>query len=379
MSLFRRLVVKQAVLVAVVATLLLAGISGTGIAAAATGSSPTVPLQVDVTVTDFGGTLAVGGRVLGAPSAVTGDVGAAGEFLGNATVTLGRTELVATAAANATVESDVDDVLGTAMARGHLDASVMWMNQTYSVVRDGTLPALRPVAQSTVAAMGASGSASTLQGGHELLASSVWFPLQAGGGGFTITFWDLYWFMVNLLLGLVLVGVFPTFSQRVADGVSHDSLRTGALGLAVLVATPLVLLLFALSLFGLPLALVGSVLFVFLAWVGAIYGRFAVGVWLLDVVPRRLALVGAEREPIENRWAALLVGLVVVGLLIHIPYLGRVVDVVVIALGLGAIAQIVFRTYRRTERSARSTPSVDTTPVAPTSPVDTTSVASEDS
>lgn len=346
-------VTGRVLVLAVVGTVLLAGVPGSGVAAAPTGEQPVVPQQVGVTVDEFEGTVAIGGRVTGDPTAPRGDVGAAGQFLGTATVALGRTNLVATLTANASVVSDVDDVLGTATAQGRVDASVSWLNQTYSLERNATLPSLQPVAPMAMAATGVlPGSAGVQQVGQLSSASAVLVPMQTTGANpFTVTFWDFYGFMVNLLLGLVLVGIFPRFSNRVAAGAASDVLQTGAIGLAVLVAAPLVLLLFALSLFGLPIALVGGLVYFVVAWAGAIYGRFAVGVWLLAVVPRQLSLVGVEREPIENRWAALLVGLLVVGLAIQIPYLGPVVDVVVIAVGLGAITKMWLQTYRRTERS----------------------------
>jgi hypothetical protein len=136
------------------------------------------------------------------------------------------------------------------------------------------------------------------------------------------------------------------------------------------VATPLVLLLLALSLFGLPLAPVGALLFLTLSWVGAVYGRLAIGAWLLDEVPPRLATVGVDRPPIDNRWAALLVGSLPVGVLIQMPYLGPAVDTVVVALGLGALVRIVIRTYRRTERSKAAE--------QPSASLDTSSAVSDD-
>ena len=131
------------------------------------------------------------------------------------------------------------------------------------------------------------------------------------------------------------------------------------------------LLLLALSLFGLPLAPVGALLFLTLSWVGAVYGRLAIGAWLLDgVPPPRLATVGVDRPPIDNRWAALLVGSLLVGVLIQMPYLGPAVDTVVVALGLGALVRIVIRTYRRTERSKAAE--------QPSASLDTSSAVSDD-
>ncbi|WP_435348657.1 hypothetical protein [Haloarchaeobius sp. HRN-SO-5] len=357
---------RLAVVTVVVTTILGAAVLGAGVAGASeTGSqSQVVPQQVDIAVTDFGGDIAFGGRVGGVPGNVTGQVGAAGQFNANAILSIGRMNLTASTAFDASVQGDANDVLGTTVGDWQFNASLGVFDRKLTAFWNGTVPTGQPVAPATVFATDV-GSANAQQVVRWTLPPSVWTPAQTGGGGwFDVSFWELYGFMVNLLLGLILVGLFPAFSRRVADEVTHDALRTGIVGLAVMVVTPLLLLLLVLSLFGFPLALVGGGLFLLASWVGAIYGRFAVGVWLLDVIPRGLSAVGVEQSPIENRWAALFLGLILVGLAIRIPYLGRVVDGVVVALGLGALVRIFLRTYRETERSiplvGRSTGTADT-------------------
>lgn len=316
---------------------------GSGPVAAAVQAPPMQAQQVDVTVSTFGGGLTLGGNVSGDATGVAGDFGASASAGGNLTVVLGGQPFAGTVAADVTLDGDLGAVFDTGVVRWELLAELRGLDRTLSFVRNGTVAAGAPLAPAADREPADSERAAVLAG--------TFLPAQAAAGDWIdVTFWELYGFLVNLLLGIVLVGVFPTFSRRVATGITDDALTTGVTGLAVLVAVPLVLLLVALSLFGLPLALVGALLLLVLSWVGSLYGRFAVGVWLLDVVPRSLAAVGTERGPVENRWAALFVGLVVVALLIQVPYVGRVVDVVVVALGVGALARLVYAGYRRTER-----------------------------
>lgn len=353
---------SKTLLVAVTTLVLFVWVPGTVAGATSAAETHARPQQVGVNVTDIGAGLAVGGDVDGNATVVAGRVGAAGQVGGNASIVLGPVDFDVSAFINASVGTGVGDVLDTGTAEGRVMASVTGLGRTYDVARNATLPTVLPDTPDTRRAARAPGAGGTQLVAIVAPAGGVFPPGQAAPGDwFTVSFWDLYGFMVNLVLGLVLVGVFPAFSRRVVAEVVDDPSRAGLFGIAVLVVTPIVLLLFALSLFAIPMALVGGLLFLVLSWVGAIYGRFLVGAWLLDVVPHLLSYAGVERSRIENRWAALFAGLIVVGLLIRIPYLGRFVDLVVLALGVGAIGQIVYGTYRRTERaeSAGAVPSSD--------------------
>lgn len=169
-----------------------------------------------------------------------------------------------------------------------------------------------------------------------------------------ISFLDVYWQLATLLLGVVVVGVLPRFSRRVADLGAGDPLRTGGAGLAVVLVVPVALLVLGLSLFGIPLAIAGTALCLVLWWVGAVYGRFTVGLWLLDVVSRALAAVDVDVGRVENRWAGLLVGVGVVGILVLLPIVGPLVESAVLLLGLGGISRLAYRWYLRSERTERT-------------------------
>ncbi len=96
-----------------------------------------------------------------------------------------------------------------------------------------------------------------------------------------------------------------------------------------------ILLVVALTIVGISLTILGAVLFGFVAWAGLVYGRFAVAAYVLG------------RFDVENRWAALVVGVVGLALVGTVPILGGIVDGMVALLGLGAIAMLVFSLWRR--------------------------------
>ena len=107
------------------------------------------------------------------------------------------------------------------------------------------------------------------------------------------------------------------------------------MGLLTVVAVPVLLVVLVVTIVGIPLALVGAIVFGLLVWAALIYGRFAVGSWLLSLAD------------VDNRWLALLVGLIVLGLAARISWVGGVIDFVVLLLGLGAIAALGYAGYRR--------------------------------
>ncbi|WP_198665647.1 MULTISPECIES: bactofilin family protein [Haloprofundus] len=170
----------------------------------------------------------------------------------------------------------------------------------------------------------------------------------AGTDGPLVPGWAsvVYGLLMNLLLGAVLLFVFPSFSQRVVLEAARSPGLSGGVGVLSLVVVPLVLLLLVVTLVGIPLALIGSVLFGLLVWVGGVYGRFAVGAVILAYTDR------------EGEWAALVVGIVAVALVVQIPFLGWVVNLAVGLVGLGALLLAFTSGYRRRRAERTATPDV---------------------
>ncbi|WP_297888669.1 polymer-forming cytoskeletal protein [uncultured Halorubrum sp.] len=156
------------------------------------------------------------------------------------------------------------------------------------------------------------------------------------GGGDLLPPWAgaAYGVAANLALGAVLLFAFPRFSRRVGDRVGADPLVSGGVGLLGLVVAPVALLLLAITIVGLPLALVGFAAYGVAIWVGSVYGQYALGAVVLD------------RLDSPNRWLALLLGVVAVALIGLLPWVGGVAELLVLLLGLGALALGLSDAYR---------------------------------
>jgi len=136
----------------------------------------------------------------------------------------------------------------------------------------------------------------------------------------------VYWALVALFFGAVLLALFPRFSSEVATRGSEDPLRSTATGVVSLVAVPLALGAFFLTIVGIPVALAGGAVFVLAAWAGLVYGEYLVG--------RQVVHAAGS----ENRWLALVVGVAGIEALSLVPLLGGLVTLVVLVVGLGALA-----------------------------------------
>ena len=134
----------------------------------------------------------------------------------------------------------------------------------------------------------------------------------------------------SLLLGAILLLATPNFSRRLAEVGTTQPLRSGGVGLLTLVGTPVALLILFVTLVGIPLSLVGFLVFGAVVLAATVYGAVVLGTWLLSLGDYR------------NRWAALVVGVVAVALVRQIPVVGGLFRFVVVLLGLGALATALY-------------------------------------
>ncbi|WP_254532165.1 bactofilin family protein [Natrinema gelatinilyticum] len=297
----------------------------------------------------FAGTVIVRGTVTGDVSAVAGDV---------------------TIASTGSVEGDLEAAAGSVTIEGVVDGDVQigagrvtvaengTVNGTFmvgagNVIVDGTIDGDAEIGAETIR-LGETASITgdlrydgDLEGNTDAVAGSVEEDSSLGvDGGPTVqpfASWivAVYTLVVNLLLGAVLLALFPRFSDNVAASVSTSPIRSGLLGLGVFVGIPVLLIALAITIVGIPLSIVGVIAFSFLLWIATVYGWFAVAAAVLSAIG------------IGNRWLALVVGLVVGAAITRVPIVGGLITFLVLLLGLGAIARGLYghrRTVRERER-----------------------------
>lgn len=317
--------------------------------AAQTGPSGTVVVEEGETVSSIetaAGSVIVRGTVTGDVSALAGDVVIDGTVGGDVNVAAGNVRI------SGSVDGDVNAGAGNVRLEEGGTVGGNFQVGAGNVQLDGRIDGDAVIGAETItlgetASIGGSlrydGS---LQGNRDAVEGEIVRDPSIGSetdpsfesivsGLFTV-----YGFIVNLLLGGLLLLLFPRFSDQIADRVATEPLRTGAIGLGLFVVVPLLLLVFAVTVIGIPLAVAGAFLFAFVAWVALVYGRFALGAWLLSLADY------------ENRWAALLLGLLLGAVFGLVPYVGGLLNFLVFVLGLGALAHGLYARRRRTPPSS---------------------------
>lgn len=286
----------------------------------ATGGTVIVHGTVDGGLQVAGGSVLIDGTVNGPVEVVAGNVRIDGRIRGDVSATGGNVLVDR----NAVVEGDLDAAAGNVVVGGvvggdaRLSAgSVILMPSAsvrgdveYAVGDDGRFDDRGAAVSGTVTRV-------------EDVSPDV---VQFRGPPASIL--AAFGFVVNLLLGGLLLLVAPEFSAGVASRVTTKPVRMGAIGLLTLIAVPIALFVLAITIIGLPFALAAAVLFGLTLWVASVYGRFAIGTWLVGFAG------------VDDRWIALVVGLVVIGVLSRVPWIGWLFAGVAVLLGLGAIAAI---------------------------------------
>ena len=148
-------------------------------------------------------------------------------------------------------------------------------------------------------------------------------------------FHQALWFAGAMLVGWLGLVLFPGFVQASTQAVG-SGWRSLGLGFAVLAGVPVAIIVIAITLVGFPASLM--LLAVYLAaiylakiWVGAFLGRM---------------LLKPARATNADWLLGLLVGLLILTIVGFIPYLGGLVHLAVICLGMGAFAWQLYRASR---------------------------------
>jgi predicted anti-sigma-YlaC factor YlaD len=153
--------------------------------------------------------------------------------------------------------------------------------------------------------------------------------------------WEAVWLAAAFILGLLLHWLFPAlFQSRPQTPVAF--LRTLGLGFLVLVATPVAAIIVAITVIGMPLAVISLVLLLLGVYLAKVFVAAFVGQALTS---------GREGQPPAFA-LRLLLGLVILFVAMNLPYLGGWIAFLVILLGLGMSAMQVYRAWRRPAATA---------------------------
>ncbi len=335
-------VLRGALAAVLAAGLLLAAVPG--LAAADTRTAGTIVVAEDETVdglTAAGGTVLVRGTVEGDLRVVAGNVRVAGNVTGDIDGAVGDLTV------DGRVGGDVSVAAGNLVVREGAEVGGDLRGGAGVVVVNGAVNGTVEVGADTLRL----GPAATVGGDlrydaqlQQASGAEVAGEVRQVDGLAVVPFTDeawpgllfgVYWFLVNLALGAILLAAFPRFSRAVADRAGDGPLQAAGVALLWLFGVPVLLVVLVVTVVGIPLALLGFVLYLLSFWVGSVYGRYALGAWLTSYLDG------------GNRWIDLLVGFVVVFVAARIPVLGGLVEFAVLLLGLGAMVTALGLRVRR--------------------------------
>lgn len=148
--------------------------------------------------------------------------------------------------------------------------------------------------------------------------------------------WQTIWLASAFLVGLAAIWLAPGFFRSVSQAMAQGW-RSPLLGFAVLVATPVAAVLAAITVVGLPLAILTLLFYL----IGLYLAKIFVGAFLGRLI---LRTDSPGRGPMVQ---ALLIGLIILTVAFQIPYaVGTVIRFVTFCFGLGAFAWHIYRVWR---------------------------------
>ncbi|MGD9562546.1 MAG: hypothetical protein AB7F88_10605 [Pyrinomonadaceae bacterium] len=139
--------------------------------------------------------------------------------------------------------------------------------------------------------------------------------------------WWFFYFLVLLATGVVMLLISRVWAGRVATQINSKPLKTLLAGLIGLIVIPIIIVVLAITVIGLGVALVLLAIYFVFAILAAVYVAYTAGGWLL----------GLAKYPEASPWPRMIIGALVVSLLVSLPWVGWLIQLVVLILGFGAV------------------------------------------
>ena len=149
--------------------------------------------------------------------------------------------------------------------------------------------------------------------------------------------WWLWLAAGCLVVGLAVLAATRGRVRLTAEALSSETLLSLGLGFAAAIVTPVAIVLALLPLVTIPLSVLAALLYVVVLYVA----KIPVALWLGGLLLRGLG------RPLGRGVVALCIGVPLLYLLFEIPYLGGLVWLATVFLGLGSMAVALWRALRR--------------------------------
>lgn len=144
--------------------------------------------------------------------------------------------------------------------------------------------------------------------------------------------WTALWLGTAFLSGLLLLWALPAFRRVPLDNL-NGVLTSAGLGFVLITATPILAVVLAVTLIGLPAGVVVAAVWALSLYVSKIVVAHFLG----------NALLRPKQQGFRSLLLPLLAGLVLVLIAVSLPYVGWVINLLLVIIGLGAMGQVLYR------------------------------------
>lgn len=172
------------------------------------------------------------------------------------------------------------------------------------------------------------GSQSTVEGEVDYMGRPKDIEFGNHFGSHDFYLWGLLWFLAAFIVGWLALTLFPKL-QDAQLGPGKEGLKTAGVGFLVLVSVPVMSIIVAITLVGLPLSLIATA-----AWLVAWYLAKIV---LAHLIGRSIF---ERRHDAPSLVLSLFVGLVIVTAAVNLPLIGGTLNLIATVVGLGLLAQL---------------------------------------
>jgi len=164
-------------------------------------------------------------------------------------------------------------------------------------------------------------------------------PAKKISGGNVFVWGLLKSIVLYLLLGVLVLVLFPSMYKKHLDIVGHNIARTMGTGFLVCVIVPILLMICVITIIGIPVTILGAILFGLSYIIGRLIVFLYVGKHIVKQFPKYKA---------QSQWVGLLVGIVASVFVLHIPFIGWLFSALATCWGFG----VLYRMYRLSRKKA---------------------------
>lgn len=162
-------------------------------------------------------------------------------------------------------------------------------------------------------------------------------PILGGLGRLALKF-QLLSFLSLLLIGLLLVRFAPRQTSAVAKLIGEQPWRSLGFGFLTVILTPIAMLLLAVTIVGLPLAILAGLAYAIAICLSSLFGGLFVGQKVFDWFNLK-----------DNPYAMMAVGLLVLHLIFAVPVIGAFAQILSILAAVGAMLMLKREALRKLE------------------------------